>query len=240
MTKNYLVRDEYKFVLDWELDDFLDSFAVEDSTCGVTRVDDDQGFGGLALFTGGLDWPFELFKVQLPTFFLVEVVWAHMTTVEADWSWVKRILRDRDHDWVVRGCDQCFKDEMDALGSAFSQENVINAGSRYVVFSTDVVGDCFSDWWDTQRMGVAACTDDLVEIFLCPFRSVRVDGWVTDKTGVEYARQDFPVESNWFLLELLRVADVAESYLVERVIYIKWIKYLLFQLGVGFAFKLRE
>lgn len=151
-----------------------------------------------------------------------------MATVETDWSWVKRILRNGDHNRVVRGCDQCFKDEVDALGSTFSQENVINTGSRYVVFSTDVVGHSFSDWWDTQRMGVAACTDDLVEIFLCPFWSVRVDGWVTDKAGVEYARQDFPVESNWFLLELLRVTDVAESYLVERVIYIKINKVLAF------------
>ncbi len=69
-------------------------------------------------------------------------------------------------------------------------------------------------------MSVTACADDLIQIRLCSFGGIGVDAGIADQVWIQNARQNLSVKSNWLLLELLRVADVAEGDLVEGVFYI--------------------
>jgi hypothetical protein len=85
-------------------------------------------------------------------------------------------------------------------------------------------------------VSVTSSTDYLIQVSLGPLGSVRVDIRVTDQTWIQNARKNFSVESDGFLLELLRVADVAKCYLVERILFTLIIMYLQFLIAVRFAF----
>ena len=68
-------------------------------------------------------------------------------------------------------------------------------------------------------MSIAACTDDFIKDSSGSIASIRIDGLVADKIGIENARDDFSEEGDRFLVELLRVSDIAEGDFVEGVLY---------------------
>ena len=68
-------------------------------------------------------------------------------------------------------------------------------------------------------MSVTASTDNFIQESIGPRPSIRVDGFVTDKVGIEHAWDDLPIKGDGFLMELLGVADIAEGDLIEGVLY---------------------
>ena len=233
---NYFVWNQYKFVLDWKLNDLLDSLGVENGTCWVAGVDDDQSLWILSFLSGLLNASFQFFQIQLPPFFFIQVVRAHVSAVQADGSGVKWVLWDGNHNWIIGWGDQSFKNQVDTLRSTFSQENVIYWWGWHIIFSADVIGHSSSDWGNTQWVSVTAGTDDLIQVSLSPLWSIRIDTRVTDQTWIQHAWKHFSVESDWFLLELLRVADVTKCDLVKRILFTLIIMYLQILIGVRFAF----
>jgi hypothetical protein len=64
-------------------------------------------------------------------------------------------------------------------------------------------------------MSVATSTHNFIKVSLGSFRSIGVHARVANQARDQNARQNLSVECDWLLLELLRVANVAESYLIE-------------------------
>ena len=108
---------------------------------------------------------------------------------------------------------------MNSLRSTFSKEDIINWWSLYIVFSADIISNSPSDWRDTQRMSVATSTDNLIEIFLSSFWSIRIDSWISNQIRIEYTWKDFSIESDWLLFELLWVTNVTKCDLIEWIFY---------------------
>lgn len=108
---------------------------------------------------------------------------------------------------------------MNSLWSAFSKEDIVNWWRLDIILSADIVRNSSSDWWDTQRMSVATGTDDLVKIFLSSFWGIRIDGRVSDQIGIEDTWEDFSIESDWLLFELLWVTNVTKCDLIEWIFY---------------------
>lgn len=67
-------------------------------------------------------------------------------------------------------------------------------------------------------MSIAASTDDLIKDSSGSIAGVRINGLVADKVGIEHAGDDFSEEGDGFLVELLRVSDIAEGDFVEGVL----------------------
>jgi hypothetical protein len=66
-------------------------------------------------------------------------------------------------------------------------------------------------------MSIAAGADDLVEHSSGPISSINVDCLIGDKIRIEYAGNDLSEESNWSLMELLRITNIAKGDLIEGI-----------------------
>lgn len=69
-------------------------------------------------------------------------------------------------------------------------------------------------------MSITSRADYLSQNLFCAVSSVDVDGLVVDELRVYHTRDHLSVESNGFLVELLRIADVTEGNLIERIVFI--------------------
>jgi hypothetical protein len=67
---------------------------------------------------------------------------------------------------------------------------------------------------------ITTSTDNFVKDILRSVSGVDIDTWVGDEGGIGYTRDHFSEESYWFLVELLRIADVAVGHLAKRVCFI--------------------
>lgn len=217
--KKYLIWDKNEFIFNWKFNDFLYSFGIENSSSWITRVDNDNSFNCFTFLSGWLNTSLQFFKIELPSFLFAQIIWAHMSTIKTDGCRVKWILWDWDHDWIVWWGDQSFQNEMNSLRSTFSKEDIIDWWSLYVIFSADIISNSSSDWGDTQGMSVASSTDDLIEIFLSSFWSIRIDSRVSNQIGIDNTWEDFSIESEWLLFELLRVTNVTKCDLIEWIFY---------------------
>ena len=101
---------------------------------------------------------------------------------------------------------------MHSLRSPFGENDVLYAWNRDFVIFCDVPGNVLTDGMDAQRVGIASSTDNLIENALGTLSSVNVDQLVIDKIGICHTRDHLSEESDGFLVELLRVADVAEGH----------------------------
>lgn len=66
-------------------------------------------------------------------------------------------------------------------------------------------------------MGIATSADNLLEDTLSSISGIGVDGLIGDEIGIEQAGNDFSEEGDRFLMEFLRVANVAEGDLIKGV-----------------------
>ena len=107
---------------------------------------------------------------------------------------------------------------MHSLRSPLSENDVLYAWSRNFVIFCDVPSNILADGMDAQRVGIASSTDNLIKDALGTLSSVDVDQLVIDKIGICHTGNHLPEESDGFLVELLRVTDVAEGHRVERII----------------------
>lgn len=107
---------------------------------------------------------------------------------------------------------------MDPLGGSFSKEDLFDFWLRDIIHPGDVLDNAFPHKWNTQRVSIAACTDDLIKNPSGPFASIDINGLVADKFGIEDARYDFSEEGDRFLVELLRVSDIAEGDFIEGIL----------------------
>ena len=107
---------------------------------------------------------------------------------------------------------------MHSLRSPLGENDVLYAWSRYFVIFGDVPGNVLPDGMDAQRVGITSSTYYLFEDALGTLSCVDVDQLVIDKIGVCHTGDNLPEESDGLLVELLRVADVAEGDRVERII----------------------
>jgi hypothetical protein len=67
-------------------------------------------------------------------------------------------------------------------------------------------------------MRVAPRTYDLIQHSLGPCPRVGIHQLVGEQVGVEYAGDYFSEEGDGFLVKFLRVANIAECNLIERVL----------------------
>ena len=114
---------------------------------------------------------------------------------------------------------------MHSLRGSFSKDDLIDGRRSDVVHLSDVLSHAFTSERDTKRVSVAACTDNLVEDSLSSISGIDIDGLIANEVRIENTRNDLSEESYWFLMELLRIPNVTECDLIERVILI--IKQLL-------------
>lgn len=66
-------------------------------------------------------------------------------------------------------------------------------------------------------MGIATSADNLLEDTLSSISGISVDGLIGDEIGIEQAGNNFSEEGDRFLMEFLRVANVAEGDLIKGV-----------------------
>lgn len=72
-------------------------------------------------------------------------------------------------------------------------------------------------------MCISSWANDLIEIASGSFASVGVDGLIIDEFRTYDTCDDFPEESDGFLVELLRIANITVGNLIERITLIsKW------------------
>lgn len=64
---------------------------------------------------------------------------------------------------------------------------------------------------------------------MCSLSCINIDCIILDQFGIEHTRNDFSEESNRFLMEFLRIADVAEGNFIKGILWIlKWLLLLPF------------
>lgn len=76
---------------------------------------------------------------------------------------------------------------MDSLGGTFCEEDVFNLGLGDVIHASYVLTHTLSHKRNSQRMGVTASADNFIQDSLGTTPSIRIDGFVTDKIGIEHA-----------------------------------------------------
>lgn len=107
---------------------------------------------------------------------------------------------------------------MDSLGGSFSQEDLFDFGLRDIIHPGDVLNNTLPHKGNSQRVSIAACTDDLIKDSFGSFASIGINGLIADKFRIEDARDDFSEEGDRFLMELLRVSDIAEGDFIEGIL----------------------
>ena len=107
---------------------------------------------------------------------------------------------------------------MHSLRGSLSEEDIVKLWLTDPIHLSNVLTNTFPHKRDAKRVSVAARTDDLVEHSLGSCPCISIHALVGKQIRIEYARDHFPEESNRFLVELLRVADIAECNLVEGVL----------------------
>lgn len=76
---------------------------------------------------------------------------------------------------------------MDSLGGTFREEDVFNFGLRDVIHASYVLADTLSHKRNAQGMSVTTSADNFVQDSLGTSPGIRIDGFVTDKIGIEHA-----------------------------------------------------
>lgn len=109
---------------------------------------------------------------------------------------------------------------MYSLGGSFSKDDLINRRRGDVVHLGDVFSYALASERDTERVSIAPCADNLIQDSLSSISGIDIDGLIANEVGIENTRNDLSEESYWFLMELLRIPNVAECDLIERVIFI--------------------
>jgi hypothetical protein len=107
---------------------------------------------------------------------------------------------------------------MDSLRSSLGQNDFLNLGCWDFIFSGDVSCNVLSNRLNTQGVSVTSSTDNLIKNAFCTISGVNVDLIIIEEIRINDARNDFSEESNRLLVEFLRVTNIAESYLIERII----------------------
>lgn len=158
------------------------------------------------------------FHIKLPSSLFVHVVGSWGSSIEWNCSSVQRILRNGYHDGILLTCDQSVEKDMNSLRSSFSQDDLISIWSWYFVISCNISCNVLSDWVDTQRVSIASWANDLIQDTFSTVSSIDIDLIIIEKIRVCHTGDDLSEESNGFLMEFLRIADVTKGDWVKGII----------------------
>lgn len=73
------------------------------------------------------------------------------------------------------------------MRGALGEEYVVDLRLRDVIHASYVLADTLSHKRNSQGMSVTASADNFIQDSLGPSSSIRIDGFVTEKVGIEHA-----------------------------------------------------
>ncbi len=213
-----LVRDNYQLVFNWKLNHLGNGVSTENGASGVARINNDDGFDFLSTLHRFLVCPLELGEVKLPPSRFVKVVFRRNSSVEWYTCSVERVLRNGNHDGVILIHYQRAQQKMYSLGCALSKKDIVSWRWLHSIHLGDISAHTLTHQGNAQWMRVAPRTYNLIQHSLGPCPRVGIHQLVGEQVGVEYAGDYFSEEGDGFLVKFLRVANIAECNLIERIL----------------------
>jgi len=214
----HLISKENKATLDAETDDFLHALNAEDITSWVIGVDDNQSAAFNILSSGLLISTLKLRDLQGPAVFFVQSIANLHTVVKSEQRGVKRILRRGSHDTdLLILTDEEGKHVTNTSGSTISAIDGLRITGEAIT-SSDELCNMLTDDMVTLAVGVGASEEAVVKQELGTSDSIRSKGLrsLLHEFRALHKSTHLPDEGHGLLLELLWVANVAISHVIER------------------------
>lgn len=107
---------------------------------------------------------------------------------------------------------------MNSLGGSFSKEDLLDFRLWDIIHPGDVLDDTLPYKWNTERVSIAACADDFIKDCSGSFASIGIYCLIANQFRIENTGNNFSEEGDRFLMELLRVSDIAEGNFIEGIL----------------------
>lgn len=108
--------------------------------------------------------------------------------------------------------------KMDSLGGSFSEKDLLDFRLCDIIHPGDVLDNTLPYKRKSQRVSIAACADDFIKDPSGSFASINIYGLIGNEFRIEDTGNNLSEEGDRFLVELLRVSDIAEGDFVEGIL----------------------
>lgn len=106
---------------------------------------------------------------------------------------------------------------MDSLRGSLSKEDLLYFWLLDIIHPGNELDNTFPYLGNSQRVSIATCADDFIKDSFGSFASIDINGLIVNQFRIENAGNNLSEEGDRFLMELLRVSDIAEGNFIEGI-----------------------